>query len=605
MFPQSFIDDLRLHADIVQVIQEYVSLKKSGATYKGLCPFHGEKTPSFHVNRDKGFFHCFGCNAGGDVFKFLELQEKMGFQDAVRHLASKFGVPVPEPVGGDESRSDAVEREALLKAQERAAEFFRAQLDTPAGAKARRMLQQRGIAAETIKQLGMGYAPPGYEALKSTMLKEGLALPLLLRSGLVVERDNGQAVDRFRGRLMIPIARDSGSIVAFGGRAMEADQQPKYLNSPETAIYTKGRTLYGLHLTKKDISRLGYAVMVEGYFDFAQLIQAGIAPVVASSGTALTSSQAQLLRRFTSKVILSFDPDNAGQGAAARSCELLVAEGFEVNVAVLPPGEDPDSMVQKRGRDAYLELLKNSRPYLEYLLDRSAANHDLNNDEGRRQFLTAMLAVAARIPDPAARDQFGDRLAHKARITEEVIRAEVRKAAVQRRPELTARELPNFGQVKTAEKGLIWALVHEPEIGMTALNDLQDNDLDGLPTRRVLEQARALAGRPSALLPSALLERLNPVEAQLVTGIAAAPHSPAPADECVRAIQRLRCEREQAAIQRDIDRLQERGGSNDSDITALWQKKRELLHQIEALGQARNGSGMIVGSRKVGGTLVD
>jgi DNA primase len=584
VFPQSFIDDLRLHADIVQVIQDYVSLKKSGATYKGLCPFHGEKTPSFHVNRDKGFFHCFGCSAGGDVFKFLELQEKMGFQDAVRHLASKFGVPIPEPVGGGEARSDSAEREALLKVQERAAEYFGAQLEADVGAKARRLLHDRGITDETISRLGLGYAPQAHETLKSTLLKEGLALPLLLRSGLVVERDGGQVADRFRGRLMIPIARDAGSIVAFGGRAMEVDQQPKYLNSPETPIYSKSRTLYGLNLTKGDIRRLGYAVLVEGYFDFAQLVQAGVAPVVASCGTALTTAQAQLLRRFTSKVIISFDPDAAGQLAAARSCELLVGEGFEVNVAVLPAGQDPDSFVQKRGRDEYLALLKRSRPYLEYLLDRTAADHDLNTDEGRRQFLTAMLAVAARIPDPAARDQFGDRLAHKARITEEVIRAEVRKAAVQRRPELTARELPNFGQIKTAEKGLIWALIHESEIGMTALNDLQDNDLDGLATRRVLEEARALAGRTPALLPSALFERLNPMEAQLVTAIAAAATPPAPAAECVRAIQRLRLERELAAIQREIDRLQELGGSHDSDITALWQRKRDLLHRIEALG---------------------
>lgn len=584
-FPQSFIDDLRMQADIVQVVQEYVSLKKTGATYKGLCPFHSEKTPSFHVNRDKGFFHCFGCGVGGDVFKFLELQEKMGFQDAVRHLASKFGVPIPEQVGGRESHADAAEREALLKVHERAAEYFKAQFAAPIGRKAQQLLKARGITADTIKKLGLGYAPPAYEGLKTTLIKEGFALPMLVRSGLAVERDNGQTHDRFRGRLMIPIARDAGSIVAFGGRAMEADQQPKYLNSPETSIYTKGRTLYGLHLTKKDISRLGYAVMVEGYFDFAQLVQAGIAPVVASSGTALTSAQAQLLRRFTSKVILSFDPDAAGQGAAARSCELLVQEGFEVNVAILPTGQDPDSFVQKKGRDAYVELLKTSRPYLEYLLDRSAAVHDLNNDEGRRQFLTAMLAVAARIPDPAARDQFGDRLAHKARITEEVVRAEVRKAAVQRRPELTARELPNFGQVKQAEKGLIWALVHEPELGMTALNDLQDNDLDGLPTRRVLEEARALADRAPAVLPSALFERLNPVEAQLVTSIAAAATPPASAHECMRAIRRLRFERELAAVQREIDHLQELGGQNDSAITALWQKKRDLLRQIEALGR--------------------
>jgi DNA primase len=585
-FPQSFIDELRMHADIVQVVQEYVSLRKVGATYKGLCPFHSEKTPSFHVNRDKGFFHCFGCNVGGDVFKFLELQEKMGFQDAVRHLAQKFGLPIPEPVGGPESRSDAAEREALLKVHERAAEYFKAQLAANAGMKARRLLRDRRISDDTIQRLTLGYAPPSNDSVKTALTKDGFSLPLLIRSGLAVERDNRQTVDRFRGRLMIPIARDAGSIVAFGGRAMEPDQQPKYLNSPESSIYIKSRTLYGLNLTKADIRRLGYAVLVEGYFDFAQLLQAGITPVVASCGTALTAAQAQLLRRFTSKVILSFDPDAAGQGAAARSCELLVAEGFEVNVAILPAGEDPDSFVQQRGRDAYLELLRVSRPYLEYLLDRTATAHDLNNDEGRRQFLSAMLAVAARIPDPAARDQFGDRLAHKARITEEVVRAEVRKAAVQRRPELTPQQLPSFGSVKQAEKGLIWALIHEPEIGMTALNDLQDNDLEGLPTRRVLEQARTLVDRAPSVLPSALIERLNQVEVHLVTGIASAATPPAPAAECVRAIQRLRCEREQAAVQREIDSLQERGGYHDSEMTALWQRKRDLLHQIEALSRS-------------------
>ncbi len=587
-FPQTFIDDLRMQADIVQVVQEYVSLRKSGATYKGLCPFHSEKSPSFHVNRDKGFFHCFGCGAGGDVFKFLELQEKLGFVDAVKHLAAKFGMPIPEEVGSRESRSDAAEREALLKAHERAAEYFRAQLDTPAGGKAQRLLQDRGILPETIKRLVLGYAPPATEGLKTALGREGLSAALLIRSGLAVERDNGQMVDRFRGRLMIPISRDSGSVVAFGGRAMEPDQQPKYVNSPETPIYSKSRTLYGLNFTKADVRRLGYAVLVEGYFDFAQLVQAGIAPVAASCGTALTPAQAQLLRRFTSKVILSFDPDAAGQGAAAKSCELLVAEGFEVNVAVLPAGQDPDSFVQKRGREAYLELLKHSQPYLEYLLDRAAAAHDLTNDEGRRQFLTAMLPVAARIPTEVGREQFGERLAHKARITQEAIRAEVRKAAVQRRVEpAVVRELPSLGQVKPAEKGLIWALVHDPAEGMAALKVLQDNDLEGLPTRRVLELARTLADRSPSVLPSALFERLNPVEAQLVTGIAAAATSPAPAAECVRAIQRLRCEREQAAVQREIDRLQERGGENDSEITALWQRKRDLLHQIEELARGK------------------
>jgi DNA primase len=577
-FPQSFIEDLRMQADIVQVVQEYVTLRKSGATYKGLCPFHSEKSPSFHVNREKGFFHCFGCSVGGDVFKFVELQEKVGFVDAVKHLAGKFGVPIPEQAGDRDAHADTAEREALIKIHERAAEYFRTQLAGPAGRRALRMLHDRGMTDDTITRLGLGYAPSTTDGLKTELTKAGMSLPLLLRSGLALERDSGQTVDRFRGRLMIPIARDTGSIVAFGGRAMERDQQPKYLNSPETTIYSKSRTLYGLHLTKADIRRLGYAVMVEGYFDFAQLVQAGIAPVVASCGTALTPSQARLLRRFTSRVILSFDPDAAGEGAAARSCEMLVEEGFEVNVAVLPRGEDPDGFVQKRGRDAYLALLKQSRPYLEFLLDRAAAAHDLTADEGRRQFLTAMLTVAARIPDPAARDQFGDRLAHKARITEEVVRAEVRKAAVQRQPEVAAmRRLPSFDRVKPAERGLIWALIHEPAEGMAAIKMLQDNDLDGLQTRQVIEEARKLAGSAPTVLPSALFERLNQVEAQLVTGIAAEPRPPGPPLSCARELQQLRVERDITAVLREMDRLQELGHrEHDAEINALWQQMTDL-----------------------------
>jgi len=582
LFPQSFIDDLRLQADIVQVIQEYVSLKKAGTSYKGLCPFHSEKTPSFTVNRDKGFFHCFGCGAGGDVFKFLELQEKLGFQDAVRHLAQKFGLKVPEPETGREP--DVAERETLLKAHERAAEYFRAQLAAAPGARARQHLRDRGISAETTDQLGLGFALRARDGLRESLERDGFGLPLLIRGGLVVERDNGDAVDRFRGRLMIPICRDTGSVLAFGGRALDADQQPKYLNSPETPVYSKGRTLYGLHLTKAHIRRLGYAVLVEGYFDLAQLLQAGITPVVASCGTALTAQQAHLLRRFTSKVILSFDPDAAGQVAAARSCELLVAEGFDVNVAVLPAGEDPDGFVRKHGRDAYMQLLRTSHPYLDYLLDRTSAQHDLGSDEGRRQFLSAMLAVAARIPDPAGRDQFADRLAHKARITEDVIRSEIRKAAVNRRTEVTSRELPNFGQVRQAEKGLLWALVHDPTGGQEAVNELSEGDLRGLQTGHILEMARSLRDRSPELLPAALFERLNSTEAQLLSSVATAPCAPAPPGDCVRALRRLRFEREQAQVQQEIGRLQELGAqAHDQEINELWQRRKDLLHRIEAL----------------------
>jgi DNA primase len=585
MFPQPFIDDVRAQADIVQVIQDYVSLKRAGATYKGLCPFHSEKTPSFHVNRDKGFFHCFGCGAGGDVFKFLQMQEQLSFPEAVAQLAQRLGLSLPERESGGDQARDNAEREALLKIHEIAAAYFREQLAAPAGARARQQLSGRGMTPALIDALGIGYAPPARDAIKGRLLQQGFPLPLALRSGLVVERDGGETVDRFRGRIMIPICRDTGSVIAFGGRAMEAEQQPKYLNSPETPIYSKGRTLYGLHLTKSEIRRVRYAVLVEGYFDFAQVLGAGIGAVVASCGTALTQAQAHLLRRFTSKVILSFDPDAAGQGAAVRSCEMLVAEGFDVNVAVLPAGEDPDTFVRRQGGEGYVGLLKQSRPYLEFLLDRASAEHDLGTDEGRRHFLEAMLAVAARIPEPAARDQFADRLAHKARITEEVVRAEIRRAAVSRQTQVTERELPGLGQMRHAERGLLWWLVHEPQAGLLALGELEDEDFRPLATRRMLEMARSLQSAvESEALPSALLERLKEIDAQLVARVATEPTAPAPAAECARALRRVRFEREQAAVQREIDRLQGLGASqHDREINTLWERKKDLRLQIEAL----------------------
>jgi DNA primase len=587
LFPQQFIDDLRLQASILQVVQEYVPLKRAGTVHKGLCPFHSEKTPSFQVHPEKGFFHCFGCGVGGDVFKFLELHEKVSFPEAVKMLAQKFGVALPELADGDgdDARRDSALREALLKVHEVAAEYFREQLAAPAGARARQQLNERDIKAGTIEQLGLGYAPQSRDGLKVRLLGAGFAQGLLLQSGLLVQRDSGEVVDRFRHRLIVPICREAGSVIAFGGRQMDPDQGgPKYLNSPETPIYSKSRTLYGLSLTKTQIRKAGFAVLVEGYFDFAQLFQSQAAPVVASCGTALTTQQAQLLRRFTSNIVLSFDPDAAGQGAATRSCEMLVAEGFDVNVVVLDKGEDPDTFIRRKGADQYRVRLRSSRPYLEYLLDQASSGLDFGHDDSRRQFLGKMLTVAARIPDAAARDQFADRIAHKARITEEVVRSEIRKAAVNRRTAVTTREIPTFGQMKQAEKALIWGLVHNTGEALVALGELDDEDLEGLATREIFEVARSLHDEPVDLLPSGLLQRLSTVSAQLVTSIAATDTSTAPPGACARALKRLRWERERAAIQREINRLQELGATQHGhEIDDLWQRKKDLLHRIEEL----------------------
>lgn len=564
------------------VISDYVSLRKAGTSYKGLCPFHGEKSPSFNVNRDRGFFHCFGCGVGGDVFKFIELKEQLGFQDSVRQLAQRFGIPVPELESGDGARDGAAEREGLLKIHEVATAHFREQLQTPQAARIREYLERdRGLSADTIARLQLGYAPPGRDLLRQRLVQAGFPPPLIAASGLISRRDDGSEMDRFRNRLMVPIARDTGSVIAFGGRALEKDQVPKYLNSPETPLYNKSRTLYGLNLTKGEIRKRNFAIIVEGYFDFGQVYQAGGLPVVATCGTALTVPQAQHLRRFAAKAVLCYDPDAAGQAAAERSSELLVDQGFDVNVVRLPDGQDPDTFLQRRGREAFVEALKTSRPYLEFLLDRSAAGFDLTRDEPRREFLRSMLTVAARIPDAATRDQFADRIAHKARVTEEVVRAEIRKAAAARKTELPVAQMPTLsGQLRPAERGLLWALVHRPAEALPWVKTLEDVDLEGLGSSGLLRIARDLEVGDPAEAPNLLMERLSTVDAQKLAAIASEASAPVlDAESAIRSLKRLRYERDLAEVQRQIDQLQARGGRGD-ELDALLLRKLELGRRL-------------------------
>jgi len=585
LFPQRFIEDLRLQANIVQVVQEYVPLKRVGRTFKGLCPFHSEKSPSFHVDQDKGFFHCFGCHAGGDVFKFLELHEKVSFPDAVKMLAQKFGVALPEPENGadaDASRRDTALRESLLKVHEVAAEYFREQLANPVGARARQQLKDRDVTQPTIDQLGLGYAPR--DGLKARLLGQGFPQGLLLQSGLLVQRDTGEIVDRFRNRLMVPIYRDTGSVIAFGGRQMDPEQGgPKYLNSPETPIYSKSRTLYGLSLSKQDIRKVGYAVLVEGYFDFAQMLQSQAAPAVASCGTALTVQQAQLLRRFTSKVVLSFDRDTAGMEAATRSSTVLVKEGFDVNVLIVDKGEDPDTFIRKQGAQKYRERLKASRPYLEYVPKHAASAFDLRSAGGRGEYLAKMKEFADGLREETQRGLFAEHVASFMGVTDTEVLAQFRRS-FRTQGAVASTIVPRVDGLKPAEKALIWALFHETPGALAALERLDPDDLDGLAGREIIELAQQVHAEEGKLLPSTLLQRLSTVDAQLVTGIAAAPASQAPAAACVQEFKRLRWERERAAIQREIDRLQKLGASqHEREIDDLWQRKKNLIHRIEQL----------------------
>ena len=585
LFAQSFLDDLKAQTDIVSIINEVTPLKKAGATLKGLCPFHQEKTPSFTVNRDKGGFKCFGCGVGGDVVKFVQLHQKVTFPEAVRYLAQRAGMSVPEVDGGPDERAAAAEREVLVKLHEEALVFFQEQLALPAGLRARRELESRGLTPDTIKTFRYGYAPAaGRETLHALFASKKFPVALQLASGLVVERDRGGLGDRFRHRLMIPIARDTGSVVAFGGRALDEGQIPKYLNSKETPIYTKGRTLYGLDVTKGAVRKHNYSVMVEGYFDLAQVWQAGL-PVVAICGTALTGSQAKTLKRFASKVVLSFDPDTAGQGAAAKSSELLVTEGFQVNVALLPAGNDPDVFIRKSGGAAYVERLKRSQPYLEFLLDRAAGGVDLTRPDGRKKFLDAMLTVAAGIPDAATRDQFADRLAHKARITESVIRDEIRKTAAQRKTVAPAIAVPTSVRVRPAEQGLLWALVHRPVEALAAISQLEPGELDGLLAAPIFRVAASLTDVAPDMLAELVRERLSEGERALLDRAAASDRASGTPGDCVLAFRRLHVERALAEVQEQIDRLQERLEMTDDALLNLWERKKTLLRRREELNE--------------------
>ena len=582
-YPRELIDQVRHAADIVQVVQEYVPLRRAGTTYKGLCPFHGERTPSFTVNRDKGFFHCFGCGQGGDVFKFVELQEGVGFQEAVKRVAARCGITMPEAPSSPEAQAEEVEREALLKAHELARTFYAEHLQSKAGAAARELLVRRDVRPEAVETFGIGYAPASRDLLVRHLRTQGFAPAQLVRGGLAMQRDDGSIVDRFRNRLLFPIHREGGSVVAFGGRAMADDQVPKYLNSTETPLYTKGRVLYGLHLSKHAIRKAGCVVMMEGYFDVLQAWQGGVAHTVASSGTALTQSQAQTLRRFASKVILSFDADGAGQNAAAKSGDLLVAEGFQVSVALLPEGEDPDTFVRRHGGDAYREKVEQARPYLDFVLDRAAARHNVKDPTGRVAFLNEMLAVAARIPEALARDQFADRLAIRAHVAEDTVRQEIRKAAVTRQETLpdTARRATVPGMT-WAERELIVGVMTTPADAVLAMDALEEGDLEPLRTGRLLRLVLSMDVQDPEQLPGALLARLTEEERRWVTGLTMSAGAVAPPRVCVEDIQRQRLKAAQAAVQQEIDLLQEAADPTHLErLNALYRQKLEIGRQLK------------------------
>ena len=380
-FPQTFIDDLKRQADIVRIVQDYVSLKKTGANWVACCPFHKETKPSFSVNPSKEIFYCFGCQKGGSVFNFVMEVERVAFPEAIKIVAEKAGVPLPVQI--DDGRFEARKRESdqVIELNQWAMSWWEDQLnsESPPAQAAREYLDQRGITEEARKTFRLGFAPDRWDALSTHLRQKGASKEALEKSGLVVKKDEGGSYDRFRGRLMFPVIDPQGRPIAFGGRILDPEGEPKYLNSPETTAYTKGRHLYGLNLTRDEIRRQGFAILVEGYLDLIVPYQNGVRNVVASLGTALTPEQVKLIGRFARKVVVNYDGDRAGVQAAKRAIETILAEDLEVKVLVLPDNADPDDFIRKYGATEYQKRRGEAQPHIQFVIDQAVRDRNLHS----------------------------------------------------------------------------------------------------------------------------------------------------------------------------------------------------------------------------------
>jgi len=574
---RDFVDAVRRAGDIVRLVSDYVPLRPSGARLKGLCPFHQEKTPSFSVDPDLQVFYCFGCNTGGDIFKFVMLYEKVGFPEALELLARRWGVPIPS-----ERRPENDLRARALELNREAEAFFRARLeDDDTGSVARQYLGRRGISAETASRLNLGYAPDAWEALRTHLLSRRFRPQELVSAGLAVARKEGQGeYDRFRHRLMFPIRDVSGRTVAFGGRAL-GDIEPKYLNSPETLAYVKGDHLYGLDEGKDAIRREGYAVVVEGYLDLAALRQAGFGHSVASLGTAFTPNQARLLARYTGRVVVCYDGDAAGALATQRSLDLLLERGFEVRAAELPSGLDPDDFVRKEGAASFGRLVQQSPGWLEYLVHRECAARDLGRPEEKVAAVNALLPRIARLKSPVQRAEWAGVLSDALRIDNDLVLQELRVALREARPAIRQRPADRE-PVREAEARLVTLLLRLAESRALAREQLEAADLEGTRVARLVDAVLLQGGEGKEVDLPAVLESLESDEDRdLLTWIAFREGPEPRGDEiegCVRALRRERLVRERRELQRAIERT-----ADPAAVDALLLRKQQLGRQIDDL----------------------
>jgi DNA primase len=576
----SFADRVKQQSDIVRVIGEYVRLKKSGQNFSGLCPFHQEKTPSFSVSPVKQMYYCFGCGKGGDVFQFVMELEKSPFPEAVRTVAEKCGIAIPKPrERSPEERRENQQRTSLVAMHHEAAAFFSKHLLlSTEGRAALGYLEDRGLDRESITRFGIGFAPSGgdtlFRALKQKFEDKDLEV-----SGLVGRDQSGRFYDRFRRRIMFPISNEAGKVIAFGGRAM-GDDMPKYMNSPETPIYSKSNTLYHLDRAKEALRHSDFAVLVEGYMDAIAVARAGIGNVVASCGTSLAEPQIKLLSRFTQRIVVNYDPDTAGQAATERSLTLLLEKEFDVRVLALPGGADPDKFIKEKGVEAYAKLLTQSPPYLDYLIGR-ARQMDRTTAQGKVAALNFLMPYVQRLPNRLLRSEWATRIASELRVDEPVLREALRIAANERRSEVKPKAMLLTPAVKRAERQLIKMLFEAAEFRERLAQEIAGANLHhGLETRNIFEAL--ILGLAAGEIPdaSAIGSRLEDKDRRLIFEILfeSLPEGTwDDAESCLSFLRNLPVTEELATLQRQIE-----AAPAPEEMKRLIVRRMELLRLLSS-----------------------
>ena len=575
--PADFAQHVKSSADIVRIVGEHVRLKKTGNSFVGLCPFHQEKTPSFNVHPTRQFFYCFGCGAKGDVFRFVMDTEKIAFPEAVRRVAQRAGIPIPAETSSSEAMSPERRlRAALEDVHQKAMEFYRKQLRSAEAAAVRELIRKRGVSDESVEEFGLGFAPGSGNALANFLSKQGVPPDVLEASGLLIRRDQGGFFDRFRNRWIFPIAAENGKIVAFGARAL-GDDHPKYLNSPETALYTKSRVLYNLFRARDAIRAAGGAVMVEGYMDAIAVYQAGIKNVVASCGTALTETQARMLARHGAEVVVSYDPDSAGVNATDRSVSLLLEEGLSVKILRLPGGLDPDQFIQQKGADAYRAQLADAQPFFRYLAGRAFEAHGKATPHAKLAGINFVLPYLAKVPNKLVRAELVNDISQKLEVSAGIILDSFRTAGLDRRE--SVKPPVDLGRIPAAEAMLIRLFLDSEEAAREFGPLLEEKELVGeLALSPIIATIVGMVSAGTVPDMASLSDRLDEdqqkVLARIVFDKEARPVSIGEISTYIGSLERGRLERRRSALQRGIIEAQK---LHDNQRTVELLREQQLV----------------------------